>query len=303
MKVAMLGRDSKFGIGTHMTSLIKSLREQGVDVQEEYGVPNFGTVQKAKKLDRQGFDLIHVQGSPFGCKTKTPTVVTVHSLLRTEWQYEKSVKFYLGRYFEKVTLDNASKLISVSHTLRDELIKNYGVPSQKIEVIPNFVDISEFEALNQEPSNPKTAMSCGRNVKRKDFLTFRKACESIGLNYNLFHGELSRERLIREIKKSFVFVMPSLYESFGIVLIEAMACRRPVISTFIPSSVEVMSMENGFFFSPRNIDQLSGYLTMLRDNEKLCERMGTKGYQHVKENFNPEKAVKETIHVYEDVLK
>jgi glycosyltransferase involved in cell wall biosynthesis len=260
-------------------------------------------VQKAKKLDRQGFDLIHVQGSPFGCKTKTPTVVTVHSLLRTEWQYEKSVKFYLGRYFEKVTLDNASKLISVSHTLRDELIKNYGVPSQKIEVIPNFVDISEFEALNQEPSNPKTAMSCGRNVKRKDFLTFRKACESIGLNYNLFHGELSRERLIREIKKSFVFVMPSLYESFGIVLIEAMACRRPVISTFIPSSVEVMSMENGFFFSPRNIDQLSGYLTMLRDNEKLCERMGTKGYQHVKENFNPEKAVKETIHVYEDVLK
>ncbi len=63
-----------------------------------------------------------------------------------------------------------------------------------------------------------------------------------------------------------VFVLPSLYEGFGLVLLEAMRCGLPIVASDISAIPEVVGQENGLFFDPNNADDLASKLEMCRDS-------------------------------------
>lgn len=298
----MVTRDLDWGIGFHIRQLVDNLIMEGLDVEVHLGGGNFSTALIPKRL--KCCDVIHVQGSPFGSagNDKIPMVTTVHSLLKTEWKYEKKISYKLGVFFENLTLAKSRRIIAVSDLVKDELADKYNTPIQKISVIPNAIDLAKFENPSGVDRLSDLVMSCGRKAKRKGFKTLQKACKSADVRLQTFHGELSREELVRKYKEATIFVCASLYETFGFSVAEAMACRCPVISSNIPGvSGLVFGGKTGLLFKPGDAEQLRCRILYLLWNKDLRRRLAENAYMHIKNNFNWREVTKRTIKVYEEV--
>ncbi len=72
-----------------------------------------------------------------------------------------------------------------------------------------------------------------------------------------FLGRISREEMQKEMQKANCFVLPTRYEAFGVVLIEAMASGLPVIATRSGGPDSIVTQENGFLIDPNNAEQLT----------------------------------------------
>lgn len=83
-----------------------------------------------------------------------------------------------------------------------------------------------------------------------------------------FMGRLSREEMQREMQCANCFVLPSRYEAFGVVLIEAMATGLPVIATRSGGPDSIVTRENGLLIDPENADQLSMAMEQVMDNSE-----------------------------------
>lgn len=300
----MVTRDLNFGIGTHVKSLVEHLEALGVDVEIVVGKGNFRTNRIPKKFKKGEYDVIHVQGSCFGAfgKTDIPRVTTVHSLLKTEWRYEKRLIFAFGRTFEDKTLKKSDRIIAVSEILKDELARDYRI-KDNVTVISNAVDVSEFNAYPDFERNPIFVFGCGRNVKRKDFDTLKKACKLSRIPLRIFHGEVSRNHMIEFYKKATVFVSSSLYETFGFTIAEAMACKCPVISSDIEAIKDlVIDGVTGLLFRRGDAEDLASKIKFLLWNWQLRERLAQNAYKRIKTTYNWEKVAKQTLQVYEEMV-
>ena len=97
-----------------------------------------------------------------------------------------------------------------------------------------------------------------------------------------------------------VFVYPSIYEGFGIPLVEAMACGCPVIATNRTSIPEVLS-DAGVYFDATSVDDLAATLMSICNDDARLEVLRQKGLRRA-EFFNWEKTAKETLNVYQRAL-
>ncbi|QCK16071.1 glycosyltransferase [Mangrovivirga cuniculi] len=83
-----------------------------------------------------------------------------------------------------------------------------------------------------------------------------------------------------------VFVLTSLWEGFGYVLVEAMACEKPVVCFDITSNPEIIKdKETGYLVPFGDIDLLAQYIITLKSDDELREKMGKKGLERVKNKF------------------
>jgi len=108
---------------------------------------------------------------------------------------------------------------------------------------------------------------------------------------------------VDEIMKTVdVLVLPSLWEGFGFVLIEAMAAFKPVIATRASSLPEIVTdQENGFLISPGDAGALAEKLTVLKKQPDLRKRMGQTGQRIVRTRFDFHRMVDETEHFFSDL--
>ena len=89
-----------------------------------------------------------------------------------------------------------------------------------------------------------------------------------------------------------VFVLPSLYETFGVVLLEAMSFAKPVVATRTGGIPEiVVENETGFLVAPRDSEALAGKLMILLKNQFLGEQMGKAGRERVEKQFSCERFI------------
>ena len=106
---------------------------------------------------------------------------------------------------------------------------------------------------------------------------------------------------IRRVMGSFdIFALTSIYEGFGLVLVEAMASRRAVIATRVGAIPEVVGT-TGLLISPRSPDELAAAFHQLSDHA-LRERLGEAGRQRVLDEFSLERMWEETDALYEQCL-
>lgn len=100
-----------------------------------------------------------------------------------------------------------------------------------------------------------------------------------------------------------IFLFPSLWEGFGLVLLEAMAARVPVIASCISAIPEVIiSGETGILVPPRDVDGLASALTRLIADAPLRRHMGLLGRDRLETQFSVGKMTDETIRLYHEVL-
>ncbi len=98
-----------------------------------------------------------------------------------------------------------------------------------------------------------------------------------------------------------IVVQPSHWEGFGLVLVEAMAARRPVVATAVSAIPEVIrDGETGLLVPPHNPDALAGALLQLCGDPERRARLGAAGAARVQTHFTAERMVRETLAVYAD---
>ena len=108
----------------------------------------------------------------------------------------------------------------------------------------------------------------------------------------------------KEISKSSIFCLPSYYgEGIPKVLIEAMSCARPIVTTDMPGCRDlVVNEENGIIVRAKDWINLSEAIEKLITDQKLCKKMGLAGRKIAEENYSLKKITSETLNVYEDLI-
>lgn len=218
-------------------------------------------------------NIISVASRFFG--NKAEIVLSEHSTL--SHYYGNSVPEIVMKKIISVLYKKSNKIIAVSNGAKSDMVENFSVSSEKIHVLHNPIDINLIVSRSHEAvkidMSKFTFITCGRLIKSKNvemvILAFAKQQD---LNTQLIIlGEGEQEQELKEIcekyaiservfflgftqnpyayfSKSSVFVFGSNLEALPTVLIEALACNLPIISTDCPSGPsEILCDDNAFF--------------------------------------------------------
>ncbi|HPX91001.1 MAG TPA: glycosyltransferase family 4 protein, partial [Spirochaetota bacterium] len=116
-------------------------------------------------------------------------------------------------------------------------------------------------------------------------------------------GKLSYEALVSLYSRKTILVMSSLFEGFGLPAVEAMACKTPVVVTTAGSLKEVVTEDCGILVPPKDPIALKDAILKLLSDSELRKKMGENGRRRAVENFSWPVAAKNTLKVYEDVIR
>jgi glycosyltransferase involved in cell wall biosynthesis len=123
----------------------------------------------------------------------------------------------------------------------------------------------------------------------------------LGISEQVLHYEIQNDEVLyRVYQKAIAFVYPSLYEGFGIPILEAFACGCPVALSDRSCFPEV-AQNAAIYFNPDNLESIAFGVERLIDSAELRLNLVKKGYQRLKD-FSPENTAKKTLDVYRSVL-
>jgi glycosyltransferase involved in cell wall biosynthesis len=216
---------------------------------------------------------------------------------------------------------SASFIVTVSDFSVSELQKRFPQARKKIHRVYNGIDLNQFP-VTQPQNNPPLLLSIGRLIEKKGFtplieacailksrgLTFR--CEIIGegpleqtlqqqikqhhlQNEVQLLGPQSQPFVLEKLQKSYLFALPCVTESDGgkdnlpTVIVEAMACGLPIVSTYLAGVPEMVIHElNGLLVEEKNVSQLATALEALLKNPEQVAQFGKKSRQLAEEKFS-----------------
>jgi N,N'-diacetylbacillosaminyl-diphospho-undecaprenol alpha-1,3-N-acetylgalactosaminyltransferase len=116
-------------------------------------------------------------------------------------------------------------------------------------------------------------------------------------------GQVSHKKLIAEIKKSHIVVFPSLNEAQPMFVLEAMACKKPVLAFDLPFARELITdMENGLLAKPCDVEDLSKKIQLLANDKTLRLRLGQAAYNNVKKKHNWDIQAEKYLEVYKRLI-
>ncbi len=269
---------------------------------------------------------------------QVPLVVTCHSLepLRP-WKEDQLGKGYrLSSWVEKIAIENADRIIAVSHTMKEDILRFFNVLEKRIVVIHNGIDLDKWRYTPLEAPLKKRygieddyILFVGRPTPQKgmeylvaaaDDLDIQVVMAAVGAdtkdyedrmrekvkekrNIVWIHELLKEEEYIQLYSSAKVFVCPSIYEPFGIINLEAMACRRPVVATSVGGIKEVVIPdETGILVEPANPEALAEGIKRLLRDERLAREFGERGRERVERHFSWASIAQETKRLYESLV-
>lgn len=246
----------------------------------------------------------------------------------------KVIRSALNLRLDKQATKLCTKVIVPSKYSKEELSRVYGINEKKIEVAYPGVDTSVFKDFGLErekriitigrlepqkgldtllyafkeilKDNPGVSLDIVGREGSKNYETYLKnICIKEGLTSNVkFYGFLQQKEIVELLNKASIFAMPSRIESFGLVLVEAMACGLPVVSTDVGAIPEIIpNKKTGVLIEPENIEELAEQiLILLNDNKKRAD-LAKEGIRRVKENFTWEKRAERVENIYDSILR
>jgi len=133
----------------------------------------------------------------------------------------------------------------------------------------------------------------------------KRMVSALGLKEKIsIRGFMPRNKLIEEIRKASIAVFPSLHEAQPICMLEAMACKKPVVAFDFPFSREIiLDMYNGLLAKPGDVEDLSNKIRILLADKKLRLKLGQNAYDHVKKRHNWDTLVEKYIEVYRNIAR
>ena len=231
------------------------------------------------------------------------------------------------------TLRKAQKILVSNPNLvkNSPYLKNF---RKKCEVIPFGVDLSKFEKFDEKKvENLKKkygefVLFVGRLNYYKGLKYLVEAMKDVGANLVIVGGGPEKENLEFRIKNlelknvyflpfqsedelinyyhaCSIFVLPSIFksEAFGLVLIEAMACGKPVISTELGTGTSFVNQDGvtGFVVPPKDSWALAQAIKEILENKKMAQELGQNASKRVSEELSLEKMLEKISRVYKSI--
>ena len=265
--------------------------------------------------------------------------------------------YELSSWIEKTALEMADAVVAVSRSTREDILRLFNVDEKKTHFIPNGIDTDEYKPVDRpdvlarfgiDRAHPYV-LFVGRMTRQKGLLYLLRAMDYIDADVQvvLCAGEsdtpelqteleamvgelklcrqgiiwipemLDRQTTIALYSHASVFCCPSIYEPFGIINLEAMACGTPVVGSAIGGIPEVViDGETGFIVDvplsptpPHDPVDPDGFARGLADginrlagDSALSRSMGAAGRQRVVEFFSWRSIAKQTLDLYNTLV-
>ena len=298
-------------------------------------IPNVGPIRDLKYLFLYPLinkhDLFHCLSSylPF-FKIRTKTIITIHDLKYLKLKnLMSSIKTNYLKISLKRSLYNADNIIAVSNSTASDIGEIIGL-NKKTKVIYEANTLKIYPSSKEEDKkiNKKFFLCIGENRPHKNYFrvikAYFQACSESDENFpNLFiagnkveeldsfikdigidhkvslMGKVSSKKIFWLYRNAFALVYASLYEGFGLPLLEAMNSKLPIITSNMHSTKEI-SDGAAYLVDPYSIDEISGALINFYRNKNLRESLIQKGLDREK-FFSWHKSAKQTYDIYQRI--
>ena len=260
-------------------------------------------------------------------------------------------------WIEKTAIEMADVLIAVSNETKEDVLKHFDVDESKIEVVYNGIDLKEYVVVSETSvldeykidKNKPYVLFVGRITRQKGIIHLVNAIKYIDKDTQVIlcagapdtpeigkemedavkeasktrdniiwiDKMLNKKDVIQLYSHADVFCCPSIYEPFGIINIEAMACETAVVASAVGGIKEVVvEGETGLLikleqqtsapFEPVNPDQFSRDLAAgvnkVINNKELQHKMAKNGRKRVEEFFDWTAIAKQTEAIYKSII-
>ena len=310
---------------------------------------NFNMVAKANEIiAKEGnFDVIHAHDWLVAYAAKTlknsyniPIVSTIHA---TESGRNSGIHDETQRYIndtEWMLTYESSEVIVNSNYMKGELQRLFGLPYEKINVVPNGVNLNLFNGIERDYTfrrkfamdNEKIILFIGRLVYEKGVQHLISAMPKILENYHdvklviagkggmldelkaqveamglgqkvYFTGYLNAKQVSKMYKCADISVFPSTYEPFGIVALEAMLAGVPTVVSDVGGLNEIVEHGvDGMKSYAGNPNSLADSILELLFNPQLCESISKKAKTKVKNEYSWTKIAQDTHFIYQKAI-
>ena len=264
--------------------------------------------------------------------------------------------YHLSAWMERTAIQQASAIVAVSNETRADVLRLFDIPAEKVHVIHNGIDLEEYrpsthaDALSRHGIDPDRPflLFVGRITRQKGILHLLRAIPlldpalqvvlcagspdtpEIGQEMERGVAELAGERpgviwirdmlpradVIQLYTHAAVFCCPSVYEPFGIINLEAMACGTPVVASAVGGIPEVVVPEvTGLLVEPQLrpgsfdpvdpaafAERLAAAINRLATDAGLRARFGEAGRERVEQHFSWDAIADRTAALYREVI-
>jgi glycogen synthase len=263
-----------------------------------------------------------------------------------------------SRWVEKTAIEMADAVIAVSRETREDILRHFDVKPDHVHVVHNGIDLDEYRrvattaALEKYGVNPRQpyVLFVGRITRQKGIIHFVRAIEDMAPGFQVVlcagapdtpeiaaemkaavaaaqarHGSVvwidqmvSNTEKIELYSHASVFCCPSIYEPFGIINLEAMACETAVVATAVGGIKEVVVHgETGYLvplqqmkespFEATHPAQFAGDLAArineLMADSGLRDRMAKAGRRRAEEHFGWPAIARRTVELYRTLVR
>ena len=286
------------------------------------------------KKDKPDVLFMPIQSTPFLKKPKDiKLVITVHDLAFLLFPKHFTFKDrFLLNFHTKRAVQMADRIIVPSKATKNDIIKFYGVDGNKIKVIYHGVETRQC-LVPTEMANKPYILFVGSIQPRKNIIRlieafeilksrrdeavprlyivggkgwladeiYKKAKESKFSDDIIFTGSVSDNKLAELYKNAAIFVLPSLYEGFGLPVLEAMSYGIPCVVSD-NSSLSEIADDSALLVDAYNPNDIAEKINVLLNDEKLRRDLSHRGVENAGK-FSWIKAAEKTARVFENIYK
>ncbi len=290
----------------------------------------------SKLINKIGLDLYHSPHYVLPFFIKTKSIVSIHDIIHLKYPEHGLIQKIIAFVLMKLSIKKANRIITVSDNSLTDIVKYFPEAKNKIIRIYNGVNKLYFERDNRLLSEEvikkckipkKYILYVGNHLKHKNIEALIKAYKIISHKEKeidlVMVGKFQMEKILKEAQgipkeklhfisyidsselkgiyqKALILVIPSLYEGFGLPLIEALACGTPVACSNIKIFKEILG-ELPIYFNPKDPEEISyRILEIINDKDKKTKII-EEGYKKACE-YSWEKSSQEHYKVYKDLL-
>ncbi len=271
---------------------------------------------------------------PFGLDPKIKTIVSFHDLIYEYFPAQFGlINSRLYRWKYKSSVRRATHVVAISHSTKDDLIKFYNVPSDKLSVIyqscnERFMN-EDFDKSYKPPIADyflyvgsiierkgllQTVIAYGHLPvhKRKPFVVVGKGDKAYlakvmdmityyGLNKDFhFLQYVPNEQLIALYDHAYALIYPSIYEGFGIPIIESLSRSKPVITSTLSSMPEAAG-PGAILIDPYLHEDICDAMIKMQD-PSIYSACAKTGHQYVINQFDPISICEQWMDLYQSMI-
>jgi glycogen synthase len=268
-----------------------------------------------------------------------PLVVTLHSLepLRPWKEHQLGRGYVVSSWAEAAAVEEAGRIIAVSAQMRDDILAHFRVDPSRVVVLHNGVDASAFrrterrDALDRHGVRAPYVLFVGRISEQKGIFPLLEAAAHFPPDVELvlcaaspdtpeiearlaaavagrprirwINAMLPHDDVVQLYSHAALFVCPSVYEPFGLINLEAMACGAAVVASRVGGIPEVVvDGETGILVPQGEPGALAAAVCALCGDPERAARFGAAGRRRVEAAFSWERIAERTLAVYRDAI-